>query len=235
MFIAKPKTPYNPLKFFPSSLSLSASPPFASPQQSLFVLPTALCSLSSCALRSSSLSASAPSLPLLLKFSSLVTTLVRCQLYLTLTTILELIIHYLACATPCLTNPNLHGCAITDFTCLCTNTAFLNESSQCIYDNCTNPKDLKQATDTANGVCEAAVRWNFYSVDRMTLFGWLILRFSIIYPGCYYHFDLHSHSEQVPERLFDVSIFFSYSLCSLFDTDICCSLSNLSVLPSLRP
>ena len=61
------------------------------------------------------------------------------------------------CALDCLSKANFHGCGTTDYSCLCTNHQFLDETSQCIYNECTNPQDLTQAIQAAGDACKAAV------------------------------------------------------------------------------
>ncbi|KAF8314520.1 hypothetical protein DL93DRAFT_2080179 [Clavulina sp. PMI_390] len=63
-----------------------------------------------------------------------------------------------ACADSCLANANLDGCGATDYSCLCQDHTFLDTTTQCIYNACTDPTDLQQAVATASAVCAAAVR-----------------------------------------------------------------------------
>jgi hypothetical protein len=63
---------------------------------------------------------------------------------------------YPKCALDCLSHANFHGCGTTDYSCLCTNHQFLDETSQCIYNECTNPADLAQAIQAAAEACKAA-------------------------------------------------------------------------------
>jgi len=63
---------------------------------------------------------------------------------------------YPKCALDCLQHANFHGCGVTDYSCLCTNHQFLDETSQCIYNECTNPQDLAQAVQAASDACKAA-------------------------------------------------------------------------------
>ncbi|KDQ56542.1 hypothetical protein JAAARDRAFT_36030 [Jaapia argillacea MUCL 33604] len=59
-----------------------------------------------------------------------------------------------ACATPCLANANLGGCAATDNACLCKNQAFISSTTACIQANCTG-SDLTNAEAAAQALCAA--------------------------------------------------------------------------------
>jgi hypothetical protein len=63
----------------------------------------------------------------------------------------------IACANPCLASANMTGCISSDIHCLCTNTAFISSTTNCIYGAC-NGTDLQSALATAREICAKVVR-----------------------------------------------------------------------------
>ncbi|KAI0267351.1 hypothetical protein BC834DRAFT_74568 [Gloeopeniophorella convolvens] len=61
---------------------------------------------------------------------------------------------YPDCSLPCLANPDLGTCKITDITCLCNSSAFVVSTTQCIESSCTG-NDLQTAEAAARSQCEA--------------------------------------------------------------------------------
>jgi len=63
---------------------------------------------------------------------------------------------YPSCFQPCLQSFDPGSCLRTDFTCLCKDPKFINQTAQCLYDKCSNPSDIAQAIKTSEQACIAA-------------------------------------------------------------------------------
>ena len=62
-----------------------------------------------------------------------------------------------ACSYPCFVNPNLGGCAATNYVCLCNNQEYLSSTSTCILQHCSGA-DLTTTYRISQATCLAVVR-----------------------------------------------------------------------------
>lgn len=82
--------------------------------------------------------------------------------------LLLLTLGILACSFPCLVGANTDGCAATDNACMCMSQAFLDSTTACIVQSCTDPTDLATAEGTSVALCKMAVGSGFVTTFLLT-------------------------------------------------------------------